>query len=261
VTDEAAADSPLDARLVVETPERVTLVYDLAGIGSRFAAGLIDVAILTFAFLATSILLAAVTGFVLPKSESELTVFGLAVMGVYSAVLALYYVGFEWAWHGQTPGKRVLRLRVLLDGGGPATPGAVFVRNVVRVADLLPVAAPYGLGGIVMFANARAKRIGDYAAGTMVVRERAEPYAPPPASAEAVAAGDAISAVDHARIMAFILRSAELLPDRRAAIARTLADEMARRHGVEYADAVQFLRALASGRSPKTLREAQGPRA
>jgi len=253
--DAAPAECILDERLEIETPERVKIVHDLAGVGSRFAAGTIDVFILTFAFMALTVVVALAASIAIPKTDEARTTFVLAVSGAYTALLSLYYIGFEWFWDGQTPGKRLFDLRVLGDGGGPASVGAVFVRNVLRAADILPLVAPYALGGIVMFVNRRAKRIGDYAAGTIVVRERQQSFAPP--AAAATAPGDALDSVDLERVRRFVVRAPQLFAARRAELARAIATDVASRHGLAFDDPEKLLRLLAAGKTPRDLREAQ----
>jgi uncharacterized RDD family membrane protein YckC len=260
VTDsDVPTECILDERLEIETPERVKISYDLAGIGSRFAAGTIDVFLLALVFLVVGVLVVVVASIRIPDEEGERIAFGIAAAGSLYVVLSLYYVGFELAWHGQTPGKRVLKLRVLSDGGGPAPTGAVVVRNILRAADLVPFAAPYALGGLVMFVNRRSKRIGDYAAGTIVVRERVQPRAPSPRTEAPVA--DALPAADLERIRAFTARAPQMVPASRAALASRIAEDVASRHGLAFGEPEQFLRLLASGKTPRELRDAQGPKA
>ena len=84
------------------------------------------------------------------------------------AVFWGYYMLFELLWSGQTPGKRVAKTRVLRTDGNPARTSEVAVRNLVRIVDFLP--ALYAIGFIVMFFNRQSRRLGDYAAGTLVIR-------------------------------------------------------------------------------------------
>src|SRR5437879_5797727 len=108
-------------------------------------------------------------------------------------LLAGYFLISEAAWNGQTLGKRAARLRVVGDHGEPLTLGQAGIRNLVRIVDFLPVF--YGIGMLTLFINGRGKRLGDFAAGTLVVRDRArvslydlssapatEVAAPPPAA-------------------------------------------------------------------------------
>ena len=80
-----------------------------------------------------------------------------------------YFILFEWLMRGQTPGKKALKIRVIRDDGTPATIHEVLVRNVLRLIDFLPFS--YGVGAIVMFASRLSKRLGDIAAGTIVIKE------------------------------------------------------------------------------------------
>jgi hypothetical protein len=87
---------------------------------------------------------------------------------VFLAVF-LYFMLFEIFWNGQTPGKRWLGLRVIRENGYPIRAVDAVVRNLVRIVDALP--SGYAIGLLVMLFNARSKRLGDFAAGTIVVRE------------------------------------------------------------------------------------------
>jgi uncharacterized RDD family membrane protein YckC len=100
------------------------------------------------------------------------------VEGVVIALYALfnfalfwgYYLFFEWLWSGQSPGKRMARLRVIRLDGGPIGFGETAVRNLVRIIDFLPVG--YGVGLVTMFCNRQARRLGDLAAGTLVIKHQ-----------------------------------------------------------------------------------------
>ena len=81
-----------------------------------------------------------------------------------------YFALFEAFWHGQTPGKRVMKLRVIKDSGRGITLFESLARNLLRTADFLP--SLYLAGVITMLANKRNKRLGDLAAGTLVIHER-----------------------------------------------------------------------------------------
>lgn len=255
----APGESLLGERLEIETPERVKIVHDLAGIGSRFAAGAIDFTLLAFVFAVLGGAYVIVERVTLPKGEEAQQAFAMACVGGFSVVLAGYYIGFEWMWSGQTPGKRALKLRVMSDSGGPAGTGAIFVRNILRVVDILPGLACYGLGGLVMFVNRRAKRIGDYAAGTIVVRERAESLGVLRAAPAADLSGESFDGADVSRAQAFVSRASQFAPASRPALARQIAEEIAKRHGLACGEPEQFLRLVAQGRSPQSLRELEGP--
>jgi uncharacterized RDD family membrane protein YckC len=80
-----------------------------------------------------------------------------------------YYIYFETSWNGQTPGKRWAGIRVIRQDGLPINLSEVIIRNLIRIVDFLPLL--YGLGIVAMFADSQSRRLGDLAAGTLVVRE------------------------------------------------------------------------------------------
>ena len=171
---------PLDAdEYTIATPENVTFDYQVAGIGSRFIGALIDtLAIAILLFLLNILLVVALNA--VGDNGAAATDFGDDpgwVAGLVIAMYALinfglfwgYYFVFELGWQGQTPGKRLAGTRVVkLDGGGPGFLD-VAIRNLVRLVDFLPFA--YALGFVVMFFNRNARRLGDFAAGTLVIRQ------------------------------------------------------------------------------------------
>jgi len=160
----------LDPHVDIETPEQVVFSYTVAGIGSRAVAALIDY--MLCALLVTAISIGAVSFFgALRIAGSAPWVLAILILLVFSVFWG-YYVLFEGLWDGQTPGKRRVGLRVVRDGGYSITFAASAVRNIVRVVDLQP-GASYGVGMLSAIFSASGKRLGDYAAGTLVVRERA----------------------------------------------------------------------------------------
>jgi len=159
--------------LVIETPERVPLHFALASIGNRFLACAIDHTIQALAIGLIGLSALIVTSF--PNIEhiiESAPKWVLAVMIlVLFLILAGYFAFFEWAWSGQTPGKRWLKLRVLREDGRPITFWEAAVRNLLRTLDMMP--APfYSIGLISVFSTTRDQRVGDMVAGTVVVRER-----------------------------------------------------------------------------------------
>ena len=156
----------------VETPELVVLSYTVAGVGSRATAACIDYAIciMTFITVIIAFMQLQVT-FGVASSRDSSGALVMAVLGVVQfAILWLYYVLFEALADGQTPGKRLMKLRVVKDGGLSVTLEASAIRNIVRAIDLQPVFL-YAVGLVAIIANARGKRLGDMAAGTIVVKE------------------------------------------------------------------------------------------
>ncbi len=147
----------------VRTPENVTFEFEPAGLASRFAAWLVDIAVLGIGSMA--IMLAVSLSF--PLSGP----FSMAAAGV--AVFAFiwgYHVYFEYARGGATVGKRLLGIQVISDDGLPLDFWQAMVRNLLRAVDFLsPV---YFLGASAAFLDRWNRRLGDLAAGTIVVRKR-----------------------------------------------------------------------------------------
>jgi uncharacterized RDD family membrane protein YckC len=161
----AGPDGVLPEDLVVATPEQVVFRFETAGLGSRFAAQLLDLAVLAGVFIALSIA-SAVLGGVLRTP----IVAGIFIVGAFLSFWA-YWILLEALWSGRTLGKYALHLRVIDARGGPVSPGQAVIRNLLRIVDFLPWS--YALGTAVMFSTARSQRLGDLAAGTVVIRDRA----------------------------------------------------------------------------------------
>lgn len=149
-------------RVDVATPESIRFSLELADIGSRALAYGVDGLI---RFVGVSAMLIVVSAF-----DVELAPIWAATTVVLFLVNWFYFVAFELAWNGQTPGKRVVGLRVVRAGGYPVNGFASMVRNLLRIIDLMPFA--YGFGITAAFADPMRRRIGDLAAGTLVVRDR-----------------------------------------------------------------------------------------
>jgi uncharacterized RDD family membrane protein YckC len=152
--------------LVVATPEQVTFGYQLAGPGSRFLAQLVDfplqVVVLVLFFFG-GVALGGVVG------DGSIALAAAVILGLI--VVWGYFPLCEAAWSGKTLGKYAFGLRVVGDQGEPIKFSQAMIRNLVRIVDFLPFL--YGFGIIALFWNGRGKRLGDLAAGTVVVRERA----------------------------------------------------------------------------------------
>src|SRR3982074_2673357 len=162
------------AEYSVLTPERVSLQYDIAGIGSRGAAAVVDTAIpcglvivVIVALSASFAASASFLGFGGGPGAATLLI-GLMALAVL-AIADGYFILFEILWNGQTPGKRMLGIRVIRENGYPMRPIDAVIRNLVRIVDWLP--GGYGIGVLTMLLNKRSKRLGDFASGTIVVRE------------------------------------------------------------------------------------------
>lgn len=157
-------EPPLDTEIEVVTPENVAFSYRLAGPFTRAAAFAIDFIIrvkicVAFFFSATPFY---------PVMQESL----VGVMLVLAFLLEWTYgLVFEGFMYGQTPGKRALGLRVVTVDGQPITVGQAFLRNVLRLVDLLPMGSGM-LGLAAATSTPRMQRLGDLAAGTMVVSEK-----------------------------------------------------------------------------------------
>lgn len=156
--------------LDIHTPENVAFGYQVAGLGSRFLSTLAD----TLLILLLQIVVFVTYLIILNALEIDPTasawvaaIFGL----IFFVFFWGYYILFEVFWNGQTPGKRWAGLRVIRTDGTPITISEALIRNLVRVIDFLP--AMYGAGIITMFIDERSRRLGDLAAGTLVVHDRA----------------------------------------------------------------------------------------
>ncbi|MBO0683026.1 MAG: RDD family protein [Candidatus Dormibacteraeota bacterium] len=155
--------------LVVSTPELVTFSYDAATLGSRFLAQLIDLLAVGGAVGVMTTALFIVVATVGPLQG----VAGPILIGwVLLALLLMlgYFPVSEAVWSGKTLGKLAMRLRAVDARGGPLSTGQAIVRNLLRLIDFLPLY--YAVGAVTMFINKRGQRLGDLAAGTVVVRER-----------------------------------------------------------------------------------------
>src|SRR6267143_450453 len=157
-------DQPLpDSELVVSTPERVSFEYQVAGLGTRAIAQILDLLILTGVLV--GVYFAAIA---IGQVGSSTVAYLVAVIGSFVIVFG-YFWTCEAFWSGQTVGKKVFRLRAVGDRGEPMTFVQAGIRNVVRIVDFLPYA--YGVGVVVLFINGKGKRLGDLAAGTIVVKD------------------------------------------------------------------------------------------
>ena len=157
----------LSKRISVETPEHVILELELAGMGSRMAAGMLDLLLLVFLLLLISVVLAAADAYVAWFGNWA----GAGLIFLWFTAFWGYFTLFEALSGGRTPGKRRLGIRVVMDTGHPLTFQAALVRNLIRLVDLQPFGT-YGVGLLFVFFNRHHRRLGDAVAGTIVVRDR-----------------------------------------------------------------------------------------
>jgi uncharacterized RDD family membrane protein YckC len=164
----------LDTRREIETPEGVVLSERVAGPLPRALAWCVDLLARTLLYLVLAT--------------------GLQIIGAFAGGFMLillfvlewgYGVAFELTLNGRTPGKLVLGLQTVMDDGTPVTPRASILRNLLRVADFLPLGFLVGL--LSALVDPHGRRLGDLAAGTLVVYRRAaaaerRPLPPGPAT-------------------------------------------------------------------------------
>jgi uncharacterized RDD family membrane protein YckC len=212
--------------LQIRTADNVGIGYDTAGLASRFCAFVLD------SLLQGAILLGAYFLLIGVASSTQL---GDSLVVILAVILPLlvtagYFTILEATSSGRTPGKRALGLRVIrTDGSAPGLNEAL-VRNIVRLIEV-----PTGIVALAMFFNRQSRRLGDLAAGTLVVRERpvavAAPVMPPPLILRTPDAGPAIDGVDrlggveYSAIRAFLSRYG-LTPEQRQRLAGDIAGRL-----------------------------------
>ncbi len=156
--------------LVIRTPENVAFEHELAALGSRAMAWGVDVVVIVALMLIAS--------FAMQPVMSALGGLALALYFVVIFLIQWWYGAItEWLLNGQTLGKKLLGLRSIGERGLRITFLQAVIRNLVRTVDFLPLL--YGVGGVTALLDPRGRRLGDLAAGTVVVSER---KAPRPAS-------------------------------------------------------------------------------
>jgi uncharacterized RDD family membrane protein YckC len=175
---------------------------------------------------------------------------------IFAVVVTLfstgYFLFFEWLMRGQTPGKKAMKIRVIRDDGTPVTIHEVFVRNVLRLIDFLPFA--YGVGVIVMFPSRLSKRLGDIAAGTIVIKESQLDYranADKKYTLAPVGIGEInaeLTLAERRLVTGFLQRRAELLPKARSELAQRLAIPLYEKYRGEFHNAESYLVRLVGGR-------------
>jgi uncharacterized RDD family membrane protein YckC len=196
----------LDTVATAEAPEGIALRLRPAGLSARVLAFLVDALIRFALWLVLATVVAGLGGL-----GRMLLLVGLFLLEWFYPVL------FELLPGSATPGKRLLGLQVLMDDGLPVTPGASLLRNLLRGADFLPFG--YAAGLLSMLLRRDFKRLGDIAAGTLVVHARAPaPIARQPETA-AVAPARPLTPREQAVILAWAARAPRLTPER--------ADELA----------------------------------
>jgi uncharacterized RDD family membrane protein YckC len=221
-----------DAQLRFETPERVPLALDVAGLGSRALAYLLD-ALIIFLFWMTALLAYSVVGDLWKQLSAASPVAQVIAVALFFMSGWAYDVAWEVATGGQTPGKRALGLRVVRLDGAPVGLIDSAVRNLTRVLELPLLYAP---GVLAVAFTPRHQRLGDLLAGTAVVKERGydlsrytDVQRSGTAPLVAQRAAQALSAEEFERVADFLRRRRDLDPAARERIARRVAPVLAGR--------------------------------
>jgi len=160
-----------EEQLDIKTPEYVSIQFQIAGLGSRAAAFILDQLLLMVVNILTLVVLYFVLDGIssMPFSIDSSLPFGITIIILF-IVNGGYFFVFEFFSGGRTLGKKLVGLRVIQENGHSITLLSSFIRNLMRIIDSLPTA--YFLGIIMIFFHSKHKRLGDLVAGTIVVHER-----------------------------------------------------------------------------------------
>jgi uncharacterized RDD family membrane protein YckC len=195
------SDARLDTVVSAETPEGITIDLRPAGVLPRFWAFMLD-------FLIRGVVL-----IILLIPFTRMAGIGIALLFIAAFLLVwIYPVAFELSSWAGTPGKRALKLRVVMDSGVPITPAASFTRNLLLFADFLPWA--FGFGTLSMFLRRDFKRLGDLAAGTLVVYQPTAPQKTAFAELEPMPPSRPLAPADQAAVIALAARAPYLTNER-----------------------------------------------
>jgi uncharacterized RDD family membrane protein YckC len=242
-------------KLIIETPEQTSLEFPLAGIGSRFLAVALDTLLQFGVYIVLGLIALLVSSFGVVGAFGKQWGIAILIFVAFSVQFG-YFALFETIWNGQTPGKRWTHLRVIQDSGRPINAYDSVLRNLLRIVDTLP--SLYAIGIVTMLISRENKRVGDYAAGTVVVHEKplqgvgaiwsvaAAPAQALPAIPSAQLTLDELQLVE-----TFFERRTSLDPEVRRAMARQIAQRLGERLNVPgemRSDAEKFLEALAEQR-------------
>ena len=224
----------IDTQFEIVTPENIAFQYRLAGPFQRLPAYIIDVLIQVVAVVAGYLGLLWFFGML------RVPFIGVGLGLVLYFAVSWFYTGlFEALWNGQTPGKRLMRLRTISADGQPIGPAQAILRNVLRMADCQPLYL-YQVGLWVSACNRRYARLGDLVCGTMVVieepqyRSTALVITEPEALrlAELIPANYRVPRDMALALSSYVLRRRALPWNRRVQIARHLAEPLRVRFGL-----------------------------
>jgi uncharacterized RDD family membrane protein YckC len=216
-------------KLIIDTPEQIALEYPLASAGSRFLALGLDTLLQLGGFAVLGLL--AVAGLYFGGALSgQLATWVLALIVVAAFILYYgYFAIFETLWSGQTPGKRAIGIRVVVTSGRPLEAIDAILRNLLRIVDQMP--GMYAVGLLSIFLTSRNQRLGDLAAGTVVVHDRPvdRPGMPEAARGSVRYGADRLTAEEVALVETFLQRRHALEPEVRLTTARRVFERVSRR--------------------------------
>jgi len=246
--------TPALPTLEVATAEALVLDLEVAGLGHRALAWFVDAAIIATAWFTVLFAISYARTFDLTRAGDLSVALQLLLVGAFFFTNWGYGLVFESAWHGQTPGKRWLGLRVVRADGSPAGLPELALRNLCRAVDFLPLL--YVTGVVTMMLTNPTRRLGDLLAGTLVIRAQRfdlSRYRAPAPSARLDLAPLAPAQLE--LVLAFLSRAPSLDPSPRDALAFKLAALFADRLPEASREAARsdpaaaeaFLRALARG--------------
>lgn len=254
-------------KAVFETPENVTVQYEIAGPGTRFVAWVFDMLIILiagFVLLISTVILGLMGSVMYAEDASALAV--AVILAVVNFAFVGYFMAFEFFMHGQTPGKRSVSIRVVSNAGFGLSPGAILIRNIFRLLDTVPIL------WFVPVVTERGQRLGDMVAGTIVIQE--QPPAPD-AVAERVSRRNTLPrqytfTPQHARTLSaeevralklFMGRIPTLAPDKRtqfrARFVRLIEERTGLACGDGPSDALVFLEEFLAAHHAMEMRELQ----
>ncbi|MEO8201621.1 MAG: RDD family protein, partial [Gemmatimonadota bacterium] len=235
-----------EQHLEVETPENVVLDFEIAGVGSRVFAALLDFLILGAWMLGAVVLVNLLQLGGLSFNWVHLLGTWVKAFLILAFGLAYwaYFTFFEALRAGQTPGKRYSGIRVVRDTGHPVNLGSAGARGLLRTIDFFP---PLLLLDVLLIAlHPRAKRLGDLVAGTIVVRDQpVESSLPEIIETVAEETGAPELEDSEFRVLReYIERSAEFSPELRNRFAERLSERFADRFPSRPASPIAFLSQL-----------------
>ena len=255
----------MERSVTVRTPESIAFHYELAGLGSRFLAVALDWIIQLVLAIGVAIgfgyASAGIDRFLsslhLKQSQTD-SVITAGEIVLFFIIFFGYFIGFEAWWNGQTPGKRAIGIRVVRDGGYPIGFTESVIRNLIRVIEVALFL--YGVSAISAIISASNKRLGDLAAGTIVVRDSSFEVTNPaqwlegdadPAPAMGVSGAAALTADELSVVHRYLERRSQLEPAMAEQLAHRVAASLRPKLGPEAAalDDLELLRRVGAART------------